>query len=250
MIDEIIARIKQKHRTAPFPFKNIKLPDRFKGLPEIKNPPEDKIEELVKLCPVNAILNDNGKLKLDMGLCIFCGKCERKFSEYIRFTKNYSLSVSNREELILSENFDKKSVILRKEIYQIFGHSLKLRQVSAGGCNACEADCNVLSTPFFDMARFGISFVASPRHADGILITGPVTKNMHLALRKTYQAIPNPKVVIAVGSCSISGGIYKGLEQIKGIDKDIKVDLFIPGCPPHPMTILDGLLRFIGKIKS
>jgi len=250
MIDEILARLKQKHRTAPFPFKNIKLSDRYNGFPEIKNPPYQKIEDVIKICPVDALINDNGKLKLDMGLCIFCGKCSKKFPEYIKFTKDYSLSVSKREDLIISEDFHKKSVILREEIYKLFGRSLKLRQVSAGGCNACEADCNVLSTPFFDMARFGISFVASPRHADGILITGPVTKNMHLALRKTYDAVPEPKIVIAVGSCAISGGIYRCLEQIKGIDSDIKIDLFIPGCPPHPMTILDGLLRFIGKISN
>jgi len=132
---------------------------------------------------------------------------------------------------------------------RIFGRSLKLRQVSAGGCNACEADSNVLGTLAWDMGRFGIQFVASPRHADGLLITGPVTENMRLALEKTYAAVPEPKIVIAVGACAISGGIYMDHpEQHNGVMDIVPVDLFIPGCPPHPLTILDGLLRFIGRI--
>jgi Ni,Fe-hydrogenase III small subunit len=144
----------------------------------------------------------------------------------------------------------KPAEALDKRMKKLFGRSLKLRQVSAGGCNACETDTNVLTTVVYDLGRFGIQFVASPRHADGLLITGPVTENMKLALEKTYDAVPDPKITIAVGACAISGGPYVDLPQVNnGADKIIPVDLYIPGCPPHPLTILDGLLRLLGRIK-
>jgi Ni,Fe-hydrogenase III small subunit len=133
---------------------------------------------------------------------------------------------------------------------RLFGRSLKLRQVSAGGCNGCEADVNVLNTVVFDLGRFGIQFVASPRHADGLLITGPVTENMKLALQKTYEAVPAPKIVIAVGACAISGGPYIDHPEVhNGAASVLPVDLFVPGCPPHPLTILDGLLRLLGRLE-
>jgi Ni,Fe-hydrogenase III small subunit len=123
--------------------------------------------------------------------------------------------------------------------------------VSAGGCNACEADTNVLGTPVFDLGRFGIQFVASPRHADGLLITGPVSQNMELALRKTYDAVPSPRIVIAVGACAISGGAFAGNPEVcDGVRGVVPVDLYIPGCPPHPWTILDGMLRLLGRIEE
>ena len=140
---------------------------------------------------------------------------------------------------------------LEPKMRGIFGRSLKLRQVSAGGDNAAEADLNVLGTVVFDMGRFGIQFVASPRHADGLVVTGPVTENMKLALRKTYDAVPPPKIVIAVGACAISGGIFRGHPEVNnGVDGLLPVDLYIPGNPPHPLTILDGLLRLLGRLEE
>jgi len=184
-----------------------------------------------------------------MGKCIFCGSCAEICSAgVIEFSGNYRLAATRRDDLLVSDKEVKLAQMLDKQSRRIFGRSLKLRQVSAGGCNACEADTNVLTTLTYDLARFGIQFVASPRHCDGILVTGPVTGNMRLALKKTYDAIPSPKFVIAVGACAISGGVYCGhSETNNGIGDIVPVDLYIPGCPPHPYTILDGLITFLGR---
>jgi Ni,Fe-hydrogenase III small subunit len=161
------------------------------------------------------------------------------------------MAAARREDLVLGERFQevRLAVALDERLRSLFGRSLRLRQVSAGGCNGCEADTNVLGTIGWDMGRFGIQFVASPRHADGLLVTGPVTRNMHLALEKTYAAVPAPKIVIAVGACAIAGGPFVDLPQVcNGAASVVPVDLFIAGCPPHPLTILDGLLRLLGRL--
>jgi Ni,Fe-hydrogenase III small subunit len=162
------------------------------------------------------------------------------------------MAVRRREDLVLGATGLEEvrlAAALDANLRRLFGRSLRLRQVSAGGCNACEADTNVLGTIGWDLGRFGIQFVASPRHADGLLITGPVTRNMRLALEKTYAAVPPPKLVIAVGACAIAGGPFVDLPEVhNGAAAVVPVDLFVPGCPPHPLTILDGLLRLLGRL--
>jgi Ni,Fe-hydrogenase III small subunit len=188
-----------------------------------------------------------------MGKCLFCPECANVCTHgAISFTNDHRLAVNRREDLIVrSGEVRRLAQALDEKMRALFGRSLKLREVSAGGCNACEADTNVLSTVGFVLGRFGIQFVASPRHADGIYVTGPVSENMRLALLKTWEAIPEPKIAIAAGACAINGGPFIDSPDVhNGCVSLIPIDLYIPGCPPHPLTILDGLLRLLGRLEE
>lgn len=259
MLNILLARLQQQHRTIQYPRGDPPpMPDRFRGRPTIDaDKCADGCHACKDACPTDAIsLTD--KLRLDLGKCLFCSDCVDACPQHaIAYTTDYRLAVRNRDDLIIepetsgAQNELKLAAQLDAKLMKLFGRSLKLRQVSAGGCNACEADVNVLSTVGWDLGRFGIQVVASPRHADGLLITGPVTQNMHLALKKTYDAVPAPKIVIAVGACAINGGPYiNHKETNNGVDSILPVDLYIPGCPPHPLTILDGLLRLLGRLEN
>lgn len=226
-----------------------KVPGIFRGRPVISTTTVDT-QALTDCCPMNAITS--APVAIDMGRCTFCGACARRFPDKITFTTDYQISTNERERLIVKEGDTGKVEVnpasVRKEIHRTFGRSLKLRQISAGGDNSCEWELNASNNVQFDMCRFGIDFVASPRHADGILITGPITQNMSRAVQICYDAIPEPKIVVLAGTDAISGGVLADSPAIDRTFLDrIHVDLYIPGNPCHPLTIINGLLDLTRK---
>jgi Ni,Fe-hydrogenase III small subunit len=255
MLRILLERFHQKHRTTSYPRGDApSLPSHFRGLPRIdQRAAAAGCEKAIAVCPTAALSADaKGRITIDLGRCIFCGECSRLAPPgAITFGTDHRLATCARADLLMTGSELARATEMGARLRRQLGRSLRLRQVSAGGCNGCEADANVLSTVGWDMGRFGIQFVASPRHADGILVTGPVSRNMLLGLRKTFEAVPSPKIVIASGACAISGGIYRASPETSGgITEMLPVDLFVPGCPPHPLTLLDGLLRLIGRIRE
>ena len=245
MLNILKNRLEQGCKTNNYPKEKPAVFERYRGKPEInKDASLEIIEMCANACPQDAI--DKDLKKIDMGRCLFCGTCERVSNgKFVTFTGDFEISTSQRADLLTDGDLPALAEHSKQHFKKLFGRSLQLRQVSAAGCNSCEADLNVLATPFFDLARFGINFVASPRHSDAIVVTGPVSRNMKTALLQTYEATPDPKAVIAVGSCTISGGPFLGSPEItEGLDTILPVDLFIPGCPPHPLTNLHALLSF------
>jgi Ni,Fe-hydrogenase III small subunit/Pyruvate/2-oxoacid:ferredoxin oxidoreductase delta subunit len=251
MMRALLARLRQGQRTTPFPVELPILPERFRGRPRIDaSACPEGCRECAGVCPTQAIHVARGELAIDLGRCLFCTECSDACpAGAIAFTSEFRLATRSRQDLVVTGETLRLAEAIDRTARRLFGRSIALREVSAGGCNGCEADVNVLSTVVYDLSRFGIHIVASPRHADGLIVTGPVTENMLLALRKTYAAVPPPKLVIAVGACAIAGGPFIDRDEVhNGVEGLLPVDLFIPGCPPHPLTILDGLLRLLGRI--
>ncbi len=247
-------RLQQGHRTSSYPEGSSGLPERFRGRPELSpGLCGAGCSACVEACPTGALRLEPGKsVRLDLGRCLFCVECAEACPEgAVSFSRDHRLAAGRREDLVLSGSEIPGIAALEEKSRRLFGRSLKLREVCAGSCNGCDAEVAALGNVVFDIARFGVQFVASPRHADGLLITGPVTENMREALRLTYEAVPAPKLVIAVGACAISGGPFAGSPRVhNGADSMLPVDLYIPGCPPHPLTILDGLLRLLGRLET
>lgn len=258
MITSLRARLRQGHHTSRFPDAPPNLSNRFRGRPTVDaDRCEAGCQRCAEACSVSAITLDPTASRpgpsIDLGRCLFCTDCTDACpTGALEFTSEYRLATSSRQDLEVREDeLYQLGKALEAKLLRLYRRSLKLRVVSAGGCNGCEVDVNVLGTLAWDLGRFGISYVASPRHADGMVVCGPVTRNMELAVRKTWDAIPEPKLCIAVGACAIAGGPYaEHLEQCGGAASVVPVDLFIPGCPPHPATILDGFLRLIAKLEG
>lgn len=265
--------------TMNYPAEPAKISERFRGRPIFDLEKWKDPRPGVEVCPTGAIsLRDQGdsrKVTVDYGLCVFCGLCaEASSDQAVRIGQEFELATTQRRNLVLTAeytlNADRTHRALLKvdhdlrnpetdletlgrktyeTIHKILARSLAIRQVDAGSCNGCELEIVALNNPIHDIERFGIHFVASPRHADMLLVTGPVTRNMELALLKTYRAMAEPKIVAAVGACGISGGIFgENYGSLGGVDRVLPVDVYIPGCPPRPQALLHGILLAVGRL--
>jgi Ni,Fe-hydrogenase III small subunit/formate hydrogenlyase subunit 6/NADH:ubiquinone oxidoreductase subunit I len=267
--------------TRAYPAELAQVSEHFRGRPSFDFEKWKDARPAAEVCPTGAIslrdCDDSRKVTVDYGLCVFCGLCaEASPDKAVRITQEFELATKNRRSLVLTAEYtlntdrthrhlaavhrvsgnieaDVESVgqKAREKIYKLLRRSLAIREVDAGSCNGCEVEIVALNNPIHDIERFGIQFVASPRHADMLLVTGPVTRNMELALLKTYRAMPEPKVVVAVGACGISGGIFgENYASLGGVDKVLPVDVYIPGCPPRPQALLHGILLAVGRLRE
>lgn len=271
--------------TTRYPETPVEISRFARGRPEIDWHKWEDARPATAACPTGAISHqDTGErriTRLDLAKCTFCGLCAEA-DKAIRMTNvcecaarrrddlvteaSYSLKPDGRHERLLSPSGGNKSHLhkpvaldgssldmlgrkIKSQVDSVLGRSLHIREVDAGSCNGCEIEIVGLNSPVYDLERFGIHFVASPRHADLLLVTGPVTRNMELALSKTYDAMPAPRLVVAVGACGCSGGIFgRNYATVGGVDAVLPVDVYIPGCPPNPHALLQGILVAIGRL--
>jgi Ni,Fe-hydrogenase III small subunit len=246
MISDIKILIHQGKQFIP-DVTTVEVPGIYRGRPVISTAETD-VAALLNCCPTGAISAD--PVRIDMGKCVFCGECHFAFPNKVTFTKDYKIAAATRDDLVIAEGRNEpitvRPELIRTEIRKYFGRSLKLRQVSAGGDNSCEWELNAAGNVNFDMGRFGIEFVASPRHADGIVITGPISQNMARPLQICYDAVPHPKIIILAGTDAISGGIFAGSPALDRSFLDrYRVDLYVPGNPAHPLTFINGVLDLL-----
>ncbi len=272
--------------TNDFPLLVADPPDGFLGKPVIDFQRCTACDTCAQACPTGAIriqrdgaqgdsTNTEKIVSINYGDCIFCGECAAACPDAISMTKEFQLATTKKEHLItqarhrddghgifkfveivdeggtVDRSLEEIGARLRDKIHRLLGRSLNMREVDAGSCNGCEVEITGLNNPVYDIERFGIHFVASPRHADMLLVTGPVTRNMEIALKHTFDATPNPKIVVAVGACAIGGGIFgRSYASCGGVDNILPVDVFIPGCPPRPEALLHGILLAVGRLSQ
>lgn len=254
MLDFLRTRWAQGTRTSPFPGGEAGFPERFRGRPVLDPARCDaRCGECSGRTPSDVlVVGPDGRASLDLGACLFSPEeASRCRHGAVSYSTDYRLAGRDRNDLVTPTGALPAVQALESRARALFGRSLRLRSVAAGSCNGCEAELVALGNVVFDMARFGVQFVASPRHADGLVLTGAVSRNMRDAVYRTWEAIPEPRLVIAVGACAIDGGPFRGSPEVdNGVPADLPVDLWIPGCPPHPLTVLDGLLRLLGQLEE
>lgn len=250
MFDLLKARATHGYQAIPDPL-IANIHPSFPGLPQILRASAEDFASAAQLCPVQAIK----PFSLDLGKCVFCGACQRAFPQTFILRPDFRLASSTREGLQIKWDAATQTsclpiVQVNPLLRKLFKRSFALRNVSAGGCGACELELGASSNVNFDMGRYGIEVVASPRHADGLILTGPVSENMAFALKTTWEAIPEPRALILAGACAISGGLFA---NSKAVDRawlnNFESVLYIPGCPAHPLSIIHALMSLLGRVK-
>jgi Ni,Fe-hydrogenase III small subunit/Pyruvate/2-oxoacid:ferredoxin oxidoreductase delta subunit len=223
------------------------VPAGFHGRPTIADTPcRSGCTACQAVCPTQAITLE--PVRIDLGRCVFCDECVRACPDHkLALTPEVRMGAATLAGLVVSPGQGPSAVATSQALHQLFGRSLKLRQVSAGGCNGCEAELNALANVNFDLQRYGIEWVASPRHADALVLTGPLTRNMAEAVQLAWDAMPAPRFVVAVGACTISGGLYQGSPVLdRGWLERFAPALYVPGCPPHPLSFISAILDLLG----
>jgi Ni,Fe-hydrogenase III small subunit/NAD-dependent dihydropyrimidine dehydrogenase PreA subunit len=222
---------------------------------------DEVARRVLDACPTSALkveqVAGRKHLILNYGECIGCSRCVAASNGAFRYAEKFACCGVSKKALIRRWDIQSRAEVVQDEpvlseaaeqIRSLVGRALNIRQVDAGSCNGCEGEIIALTNPYYDLERFGIHFVASPKHADMLLVTGPVTRNMAAALKQTYDAVPSPKLVVAVGACGCSGGIFGGSHAVVGpVDAVIPVDAYIPGCPPTPSMLLTGILQVLRR---
>ena len=252
--------------TTSYPEAPDPAPEGFRGLPQMDPARcgEADLRRYEAICPSKALVYTGQSFEIHYGRCVFCGLCEEAGPEGgIRLSREYELATRTKADLLLNvisgsepksgegpdRGLERLGGEVQKRVSRLFGRSLHIREVDSGSCNACEWEITALTNPVYDIQRFGIDFVASPRFADMLLITGPVTRNMETAVRKTFDATPGPKLVVAVGACACDGGVFReSYATAGGLDRVLPVDVYIPGCPPRPQALLQGILLALDRL--
>ncbi len=254
MLEFLRVRMQQGTRTSRFPAGTTEFPERFRGRPMFEPSKCDgTCAGCMERMPSAVLARETAaRLAVDVGACLFAPEEAAACANgALTFTRNHRMASRTRSGLVSPDGEVELATALDDKMRRLFGRSLRLRSVVAGSCSGCEAELAALGNVVFDLARFGVQFVASPRHADGLVVTGAVSANMRRSVLETWEATPAPRLVIAVGACAINGGPFRGSPEVSdGVPPELPVDLWIPGCPPHPLTILDGVLRLLGRLED
>jgi Ni,Fe-hydrogenase III small subunit len=283
MLTALLRSLRTGVVTIRYPEEPARIPERFRGAPRPR--PGSAFDALPppSICPSGAITGGEGEPRyaIDLARCVQCGRCaeasaggaiqlapqgapeeEGGFATAIGLGREVELAARSRESLVVAvgRGADGRVVELppppppaevAERIRRTLGRSFHLRHLDSGSCNACDWELTALLNPVYDVRRLGVDFVASPRHADGVIVTGPVTRNLEVAVRRTWEAVPEPRVVIAVGACASSGGIVgRSYASAGGVGEILPVDVFIPGCPPRPEAIIYGILLGVGRVQG